>query len=68
MYLASVQRDSSNPGVDFSVLLEALDAGMDLDDFDTVGRALLSAMAFGLQLGRTNDVSNWPLRHTFMRR
>ena len=60
--------DGNKPGIDFSVILNCLDAGMNLNDFDSIGRAIVSALAFGLQLGQTRDVSDWPLRHTFMRR
>lgn len=55
------------PGIDFSLILEGLGAGMTVKDFDSIGRAILSAMAFGVQLGRTGDVTEWPLRHTFKR-
>ena len=41
---------------------------MALEDFDPIGRAIVSALTFGLQLGQTRDVSDWPLRHTFVRR
>ena len=68
MTLAAIRQNNQMPGIDFSVILEGLGAGMTISDFDTIGRAILSALAFGLQLGRTRDVSNWPLRHTFLRR
>lgn len=55
------------PGVDFSLILEGLGAGLTINDFDTIGRALVTAMTFGVQLGRTGDVTEWPLRHTFKR-
>ena len=58
---------NSNPGVDFELILEGIGANMDINDFDLVGRALVVGMTFGLQLGMTGDVSNWPIRTTFKR-
>ena len=58
---------SAKPGLDFELLLESISAGLSLGDFDTVGRALVTGITFGLQLGMTGDVSDWPLHSTFKR-
>ena len=58
----------TRPGLDFEVLIESISAGVKYHDYDDVGRALLTAMLFGLELGMTRDVSEWPLRQTFARK
>ena len=65
--IGAVRTDEGMPGIDFSLILEGLGAGMNINDFDSIGRAIISALTFGIQLGRTGDVSDWPLRHTFKR-
>ena len=58
----------ARPGLDFEALIESFGAGVQYDDYDDVGRALLTGMLFGLELGMTRDVSGWPLRQTFSRK
>ena len=54
-------------GVDFGILLDGIDAEINLSDSDPVSRALALGIAFGLQLGLDHDVSDWPVRSAFRR-